>query len=136
MTEEELIKFKSGVIDVTLPKTDENLDIILRIVEGIKVGTSQTIPDKAPNKVPNPEEKLNREINRQRIAFKSPHNTALFDNWIKSKNIKEFEISDFVNEYPEIGEEATVKIVAYKISHGVLQQLSNTRFRIRGSIRV
>lgn len=136
MTEEELIKFKSGVIDVTLPKTDENLDIILRIVEGIKVGTSQRVPDKVPKEVPNPEEKLNREINRQRIAVKSPHNTSLFDNWIEKNRIREFEINDFIKENPTIGEDTAIRIIAYKIAHKKLQQLSNTEFRVLGSIHV
>jgi hypothetical protein len=129
MSEEELIKFKSGVIDVTLPKTDENLDIILRIVEGIKVGTSQS-PSKVPDEVPNSQEKLEREVKKQSLACKSPHNTALFDNWLQSNHIREFEINDFINQHSNIGKETVIKIIAYKIAHKKLQQLSNTRFKV------
>jgi len=134
---EEIISLKSGIIDVTLPKTDENLDILIRIVQGMKEGTSQTIPDKVSNDVPDEvsdnipiEEAFKEEIKKQSLSPKSPNNTSLFNHWIKENHIKCFEISDFTKKYSQIGEETAIKIIAHKIANNKLQQLSKTRFRV------
>jgi|APFre7841882654_1041346.scaffolds.fasta_scaffold00775_18 hypothetical protein len=62
---------------------------------------------------------------------KSPNNTILFLNWLNQKHIKEFDINDFLNDHLSISKEQAESIIIHQIEKKKLEQLSNTKFRVK-----
>jgi len=61
----------------------------------------------------------------------TPDNTSLFLNWINKDNKKQFDIRDFIKEYPDvITMESAKAIMSHQITKNMLQQLSNTAFKV------
>ena len=65
-----------------------------------------------------------------KISSRSPNNTVLFLNWLKSNHKVEFEIKEFVDNFPSVNMELVEKIVAHQVQKGILLQLSNTKFKV------
>lgn len=73
------------------------------------------------------EEKIIKEPKKKHLG-RPPKYTGVFLDWIKAKKENEFELTEFVNEHPELDKEQVDKIISYLIRKENLLQLSNTKF--------
>jgi len=131
----EELKLKSSIVIDGKPLPIEILTLLDGDVIAYKIDGRiySTKPLKKDDDDPPPKVEYEKELNRQKMAIRSPNNTTLFLSWLDKIKCRDFDIKEFMKRYSWVTQDALQKIIAYQIARGRLLQLSNTRFRVTKS---